>query len=95
MKRIGRRALALFLTAGLLLLCMPAGWAAESAPAGEDYQNPITSIFAPDAPQRGAGDPFVMRWNGVYYLYCSSGTDQIPCWTSRDLVHWESGGVCA
>ncbi|MCI8361265.1 MAG: family 43 glycosylhydrolase [Clostridiales bacterium] len=41
------------------------------------------------------GDPFVMRWNGRYYLYPSSGTEKIECWTSTDLVNWEYGGVCA
>ena len=41
------------------------------------------------------GDPFVMRWNGRYYLYPSSGSDKITCWTSTDLVNWENAGYCA
>ncbi len=50
------------------------------------YTNPIVE---------DKGDPFVMRWNGRYYLYPSSGSEQIQCWTSTDLVNWEYAGVCA
>jgi len=32
------------------------------------------------------GDPFVIRYNGRYYLYYTS--DKIPCWVSDDLVNW-------
>ncbi len=38
----------------------------------------------------GIGDPFVMRWNGVYYLYVSSLDTQIGVrgYKSADLVNW-------
>lgn len=38
----------------------------------------------------GIGDPFVMRWNGMYYLYCSSLNFQtgIRGYKSADLVNW-------
>ncbi|MBO5649008.1 MAG: family 43 glycosylhydrolase, partial [Clostridia bacterium] len=38
------------------------------------------------------GDPFVMRYNGMYYLYnTTAGTD---CWTSEDLINWTYAGKC-
>lgn len=39
----------------------------------------------------GVGDPFIMRYNGMYYLYCSTknGNIGVRAWKSSDLVHWE------
>lgn len=39
----------------------------------------------------GIGDPFVMRWNGKYYLYCSSLDSEtgVRGYVSADLVNWE------
>lgn len=62
------------------------------------YQNPlITPTTAHAWSGYGVGDPFVMRWNGRYYLYCSTkdGERGIQCWTSDDLVNWEFAGMCA
>lgn len=38
----------------------------------------------------GVGDPFVMRWNGKYYLYCSTKDYQtgVRGWVSEDLINW-------
>lgn len=36
-------------------------------------------------------DPFVLKHNGIYYLY--STTPRIECWSSKDLVTWESQGM--
>ena len=47
------------------------------------YQNPIKrhGDFA---------DPFVLRYNGRYYLY---GTNpDVRCWSSDDLTHWQAEG---
>lgn len=35
-------------------------------------------------------DPFVMRHDGVYYLYATN--PDVRCWRSRDLVTWEALG---
>lgn len=45
----------------------------------------------------GFGDPFVLRFNGHYYLYPSSpaGEVGVRVWTSDDLVHWKYGGQVA
>ena len=39
----------------------------------------------------GVGDPFVLRWNGRYYLYCSTKNFEtgVRAWVSDDLVHYE------
>jgi len=61
------------------------------------YQNPILTADTENAwPGYGFGDPFVMRYNGVYYLYVSTkdGYTGIKCWSSTDLVHWSYEGFC-
>ena len=42
----------------------------------------------------GIGDPFVMRFNGMYYLYASSCEDRVRVYTSRNLIDWEFRGWC-
>ena len=40
------------------------------------------------------GDPFVMRFNGKYYLYPSSIVEpKIHCFVSDDLVNWSQAYV--
>ncbi|MGM9680169.1 MAG: family 43 glycosylhydrolase, partial [Eubacteriales bacterium] len=54
------------------------------------YKNPVvnSSLLGSDL-----GDPFVMRYNGKYYLYTTA--TGVNCWTSDDLVHWDwVGTVC-
>ncbi len=41
------------------------------------------------------GDPFVMRFNGRYYLYCSGWDTYLKCWSSETLVNWEYEGEIA
>ncbi|HCA70908.1 MAG TPA: hypothetical protein DEP17_11225 [Lachnospiraceae bacterium] len=41
------------------------------------------------------GDPFIMRFNGLYYFYCSSAGEYIKCWTSENLIDFTyMGSVC-
>ena len=49
-----------------------------------------TSTVSDQWENYGIGDPFVMRWNGMYYLYVSTkdGEYGVKMWTSPDLVHW-------
>ena len=49
------------------------------------YTNPVSNIT-------GIGDPFVLTYNGKYYMYCTSETSLrkgFYVWTSKDLVNWE------
>lgn len=50
----------------------------------ETYQNPIQK-------QGDFADPFVLRHNGSYYLYCTN--PDVRCWSSQDLVHWTLEGA--
>ena len=62
------------------------------------YENPILEVGDRNTwPDYGVGDPFVMRYNGRYYLYCSTKDGQIgiQCWQSDDLVTWIYKGFCA
>lgn len=58
----------------------------------ENYQNPI-----PVQNDRGvnmdAADPYVLRFNGKYYLY-TTGAEEIRVYESNDLVHWTFKGHC-
>ena len=62
------------------------------------YKNPIIEVGDLNTWQNyGVGDPFVMRHNGRYYLYCSTkdGMTGIQCWMSQNLVDWSYVGLCA
>ncbi len=37
-------------------------------------------------------DPFVLRFNGRYYLYATSGGASLLCWESDDLLTWTRAG---
>lgn len=43
------------------------------------------------------GDPYIMKYNGMFYLYVSSpyGSRGIKVWSSRDLLNWENRGIIA
>jgi xylan 1,4-beta-xylosidase len=58
----------------------------------------INKVFLSDEWENyGTGDPFVMKFNGYFYLYCSTKDDSIgiKCWTSTDCVHWTYEGLCS
>ncbi|MBQ7848694.1 MAG: family 43 glycosylhydrolase [Clostridia bacterium] len=76
---------------GLMMLILFAAALLNTAFA-ENYQNPI-----PVQNDRGinmdAADPFVLRFNGRYYLY-TTGAEEIRVYESEDLVHWTFRGHC-
>lgn len=41
------------------------------------------------------GDPFIMRWNGKYYLYPSARYLGVLCFVSDDLINWSKPVVVA
>ncbi|MGN7456383.1 family 43 glycosylhydrolase [Paenibacillus pasadenensis] len=45
----------------------------------------------------GEGDPYLLKFNGVYYLYVSTVDDQtgVKVWSSTNLVDWTYRGLCA
>ena len=46
----------------------------------------------------GIGDPFIYRFDGTYYLICSTKAQRqgVKGWKSKDLINWEQvdNGVC-
>ena len=56
-------------------------------PAG-GFTNPVLD----PGPGRDHGDPFVLRWQGRYYLYYT-GLAGIDVWSSGDLVGWTPEGL--
>ncbi len=69
--------------------------------SGERYKNSIeidgqwqNSVWMPEGSIYGIGDPFVMRYNGKYYLYPSTadGRGGIKVYESTDLVNWTYRG---
>ena len=52
------------------------------------YTNPVSNVT-------GIGDPFVLSYNGVYYMYCTGGGIDTGffVWTSVDLVNWKKKNV--
>lgn len=54
---------------------------------------PLTNLWDGD----GIGDPYLMRWNGTYYLYCSGCHEGVGfrVWTSEDMVNFTyQGAAC-
>lgn len=72
----------------LLLLVIPL----LSTAFAEEYCNPI-QLFDDKGQSMDAADPFVMRYNGKYYLY-TTGAEEIRVYESEDLVHWTFQGHC-
>jgi beta-xylosidase len=53
------------------------------------YTNPVSNIT-------GIGDPFVLKHDGTYYMYCTSESslkEGFFVWTSKDLVNWDKKGL--
>jgi len=58
----------------------------------ETYSNSFSKEFIPNYWESyGTGDPFVFRYDGMYYLYVSSKNTaySVMGWKSEDLIHWE------
>ncbi|MFC4104150.1 family 43 glycosylhydrolase [Paenibacillus xanthanilyticus] len=57
------------------------------------YENPMT--LPEEWEDYGIGDPYVLRHNGKYYLYCSTKDWRIgvKAWSSDDLVNWTYAGL--
>ncbi|MFC4102644.1 carbohydrate-binding protein [Paenibacillus xanthanilyticus] len=74
------------------MLCVLLLFAPQAASA---YKNP--AVLPDEWGQYGLGDPYVMKFNGMYYLYVSTRDTDIgvKVWSSPDLVHWSYGGLAA
>lgn len=45
----------------------------------------------------GIGDPYIMKYRGTYYLYCSTKDNNtgVKCWSTKDFVTWSSAITCS
>jgi uncharacterized protein YjdB len=66
-----------FLLAGLTLLSVQGQWSNPTTRNGE-WSN------------YGTGDPYILKYRGVYYLYCSTkdNNDGFKCWSTKDFITW-------
>jgi xylan 1,4-beta-xylosidase len=76
-----------------LLLCL-----AVTIPAAlgqSQVTNPRT--LPNEWPLYGVGDPYILKYRGQYYLYCSTRDDLtgVKVWSSWDLATWTYQGLCA
>lgn len=60
----------------------PAHAATQTNAPAKTYRNPLL-------PDRTLADPFVLRFEGKYYLYPTSDSRGYEVFVSDDLVHWE------
>lgn len=60
---------------------------------GQTYQNPFG--LDQEWEDYGIGDPYVLRFDGKYYLYCSTKDRRVgvKAWSSDDLVNWSYEGL--
>lgn len=67
------------------------GEVAYQKPTVETYYNYI-EVFDDKGRVYTVGDPYVLKYNGLYYLYVSCSVRfvkiGIPCWTSTNMIDW-------
>ena len=64
-----------------------------AVPTSVDAQGWKNPVVMSGQQSYDVGDPQVIKYRGVYYLYCSSATKSLLCWTSRDLINWSDAIV--
>lgn len=86
-------AVLLLATAVSLLRPQAKGDGRVKAVLGQTYTNPF--VLEQEWEDYGIGDPFILRHDGTYYLYCSTKDRSvgIKAWSSDDLVNWRYEGL--
>jgi hypothetical protein len=65
----------------------------SAAACAQTWQNPFS--LHEDVTD-GIGDPYILKYKGIYYLYTSNGNHQtLKCWSSKDLVNWSDAIICS
>lgn len=92
----------LFLKCSLVLLTAmlvgckeEVGEVQETSMSTPEYTNPMS--LEDEWVRYGLGDPFIMKFNGIYYLYTSTRDSDtgIKVWSSINLVEWDYEGIVA
>ena len=58
----------------------------------DTYDNVFKDDKMPGAEVVWGADPFVYRFDGMYYLYVTTGGPNLNVWKSEDLLKWENVG---
>ena len=58
----------------------------------DKYDNVFKDDKMPGAETIWGADPFVYRYDGMYYLYVTSGGTNLFSWKSEDLINWDFVG---
>ncbi len=68
----------------------------ETEELSVSFTNPISDIEKDAWFDYGTGDPYVMRYNGIYYLYMSTRDTEVgvKVFSSKNLVDWNYEGFC-
>jgi hypothetical protein len=61
----------------------------------QSWQNPFT--LNDEWPLYGIGDPYILKYKGTYYLYCSTRDNMtgVKCWSTKDFIHWSDAIMCS
>ena len=45
----------------------------------------------------GIGDPYILKYRGTYYLYCSTKNNNtgVKCWSTKDFITWSDAITCS
>jgi len=64
-------------------------------PMAQTWKNPF--IVSNEWSLYGIGDPYILKFNGYYYLYCSTRDSEtgVKCWSSKNLQSWTYEGLCS
>ncbi|MDR3366795.1 MAG: family 43 glycosylhydrolase [Prevotellaceae bacterium] len=75
----------------LLLLAVSLSMGAKAQPT---WTNPLT--LPNEWPLYGIGDPYILKYRGVYYLYCSTRDNMtgVKCWSTKDFITWSDAYTC-
>ncbi|MDR0414093.1 MAG: glycoside hydrolase family 127 protein [Prevotellaceae bacterium] len=63
-------------------------------PAEKTWTNPLTLNGEWD--KYGIGDPYILKYRGVYYLYSSTRDNMVgvKCWATKDFITWSDAYTC-
>jgi hypothetical protein len=77
----------------IVLTLLLAGLAILSAQG--QWTNPLT--LNGEWSNYGIGDPYILKYRGVYYLYCSTKDSQtgVKCWSTKDFITWSNAITCS
>jgi intracellular sulfur oxidation DsrE/DsrF family protein len=63
--------------------------------SAQTITNPLS--LSDEWPGYSIGDPFVLKYRGIFYLYSSTKDNSVgvKCWSSKNLVNWTYRGLCS